>query len=201
MNKNFIIPLILFFFIVSEPVVMSIKTLDVDTLKDTMDTISAVQCAYYSEACSVAMENQSKTTGVNLPVTGDTTTSFNLNWTSPTNLNGWQEEKKFTENGAVGLSFMLSLELTEYKVVEEALIGTGVDYWLAYDKTHPKYDALNFMSARLEISGILAETKTNSFDKRIKEKKAQTKPSDGTGLPAYVSVIEFSGPKAYFAKK
>ena len=76
-----------------------------------------------------------------------------------------------------------------------------VDYWLGYDVNHEEYDEFNFIKARLEVSGILKETKINSLQSRINIKKNQTKKSDNTGLPAYVSIVEFSTPKAYFGKK
>jgi hypothetical protein len=53
----------------------------------------------------------------------------------------------------------------------------------------------------MEVSGILKETPNNNFKARIKKKRTQTKPTDSTGLPAYISIIEFSTPKAFFGKK
>jgi hypothetical protein len=81
------------------------------------------------------------------------------------------------------------------------MIGTGVDYWLGYKEGHEKYDELNFMNARLEISGINEESITNTVEKRVKIKKAQVAKSDETALPVYISVSEFKTPKSYFAKK
>jgi hypothetical protein len=80
-------------------------------------------------------------------------------------------------------------------------MGTGFDYWLGYDESHSKYDPINFLLARLEISGIKSETESNNVDRRVKEKKKQTNPSDYLKLPAYISVTEFSEPKSYFGKK
>ena len=114
---------------------------------------------------------------------------------------GYQEPKKTTEHAAEAISFFLSHQLTEYKVVEEGLIGTGIDYWLGYDESHARYDPINFLQARLEISGIKAGNTSNSLERRVKEKQQQTVKSDATGLPAYVSVVEFSAPQAYFGKK
>lgn len=180
---------------------MSSKTLNLNTLKLSIDTISSTQCDFYGEACAVALEHQNKCSGVKMKVTGDIPSDFNLQWNPPLNKNGWREAKTFTEFGALALSFFLSKELTEYEIIEEAIIATGIDYWLGYNKKHPNYDPDNFMVARLEISGILTETVSNSFTKRITEKQKQTEPTDGTLLPAYISIIEFSSPKAYFAKK
>ena len=56
-------------------------------------------------------------------------------------------------------------------------------------------------AARLEISGILKESRTNTIEKRLKDKMKQTEQSDETCLPAYISIIEFGKPKALFIKK
>ena len=51
---------------------------------------------------------------------------------------------------------------------------------------------------RLEVSGIMRETEGNTLATRFQQKAAQTDRSDATRLPAYVSVVEFSTPKAKF---
>jgi hypothetical protein len=177
------------------------EVLDIETLKDTLLNISPVQCDGYSEGCIVALEAQGKQTGVKLKVTGDAESEYLLNWKKKVNKNGWKEPIKFTESGAVAISFFLTRKLTEFNVIEEALIGTGVDYWLGYDDTHPNFDKLNFINARVEISGILEEKGTNTLEARVRKKMVQTEQSDSTKLPAYVSIIEISTPKDYFAKK
>jgi hypothetical protein len=177
------------------------KILSISELKETINTISPKQCDFYAEGCAVALENQQKVSGVKLLVQGDTTIDFELRWECPKNKSGWKEEKKIADFGATALSFLLSFELTEFQVVEEALIGTGIDYWLAYKEDNPNYNALNFINARLEISGINKETPFNTVRKRVYDKLKQTKPTDGTTLPAYVSIVEFGTPKAYFKKK
>jgi len=178
---------------------MSILTLE--ELKETIELFSPVQCDFLAENCIVALENNAHKTGCDLKVSGDHDKVYKINWTKTFNKAGYKEEKKITEHAAETISFFLTTKLTEYNVVEESRIGTGVDYWLAYNAESAKYDPRNFFQARLEISGINKESATNTLEKRVKEKKEQTKPTDGTKLPAYVSVVEFSTPKAYFAKK
>lgn len=172
-----------------------------EDLKDAMIHFSAIQSQGFTENCIVALESIPHATGCGLNVSGLHTGKVHLNWSSVVNKNGYKEEKKFTEKGAEALSFLLAMEFTEYEILEEAEIGTGVDYWLGYGEDHEKYDQLNFLSARLEISGILRETATNTFNKRISAKKKQTNASNSTGIPAYVSVIEFSKLKAHITKK
>ena len=52
--------------------------------------------------------------------------------------------------------------------------------------------------ARLEVSGIMHETDGNTLATRFEQKSVQTDRSDATRLSAYVSVVEFSTPKAKF---
>jgi len=175
--------------------------LSLEDLKDAMIYFSPVQCSGLTESCIVALETIPHKSGCELEVSGLHNGKITLDWSTKVNKNGYKEEKKFTEKGAEALSFFLALNFTEYDILEEASIGTGVDYWLGYGENHEKYDPLNFFSARLEISGILRETKSNNFSKRIEQKKKQTKASDNTGLPAYVSIIEFSNLKGHIEQK
>lgn len=175
--------------------------LKLEDLKDAMTTFSSVQCEGLTENCIVALENVSHETGCVLKLSGIRNEEITLNWSTTVNKNGYQEQVKFTEKGAEALSFFLALNYTDYQVLEEALIGTGVDYWLGYSEDHENYDPNNFISARLEISGILSASKTNTLAKRIAQKKEQTKASDHTQIPAYISIVEFSNPEAYFDKK
>lgn len=172
-----------------------------EDLKDAMIHFSPIQSQGLTENCIVALESIPHITGCELDISGLHTGKVPLNWNTEVNKNGYKEEKKYTEKGAEAISFFLAMEYTEYEILEEAIIGTGVDYWLGYGENHEDYDPLNFFNARLEISGILRETRTNSFTKRISEKKKQTNASDGSGIPAYVSVIEFSTLKAHISKK
>jgi hypothetical protein len=175
--------------------------LKLEDLKDAMTYFSNIQCLGLTENCIVALEDIPHKNGCELEVSGLYEGKISLDWDTVVNKNGYKEKKKFTEKGAEALSFFLAMEFTEYEILEESEIGTGVDYWLGYGENHEKYDPLNFFNARLEISGILRETPTNSFKKRIEEKKKQTNASNNTGIPAYVSVIEFSNLKAHITKK
>ena len=85
------------------------------------------------------------------------------------------------------------MDTTSYTVIERSRKGTGFDYMLG-----DSLDPLFTPKARLEVSGIMRETDGNTLDMRFHQKTAQTDKSDGTRLPAYVSVVEFSTPKAKF---
>jgi hypothetical protein len=177
------------------------EVLTIDELKEAITVFSPAHCDFLSENCIVVLEQNNHSTGCKLTVEGDTKTDFNLEWNKNVKTAGYKEPKKIIEHAAETISFFLSSKFTEYKVVEEALIGTGIDYWLGYDELHKQYNSKNFIQARLEISGINKESITNSLKRRVKEKKEQSKTSDYSKLPAYISVVEFSTPKAFFGKR
>lgn len=99
------------------------------------------------------------------------------------------------EHGAICLSIMLTTTLTPYKVVERSRKGTGIDYWLGDEETF-----LFQKKARLEVSGILEGDET-AVKHRHAVKVEQTRRSDYIQLPAYISIVEFSTPKAWFAQR
>jgi len=173
----------------------------IEELKHLISSFSPTQCDFLAENCIVALENKKHATGCILRVSGEDPQEFKLLWTKAVNRAGYRESRKITEKAAEAISFFLSSQLTDYSVVEEAYIGTGVDYWLGYESGHDSYDPLNFMKARMEISGIDHETPTNTLKERVRIKRMQTILSDSSELPAYISVVEFSTPKAYFGKK
>lgn len=103
------------------------------------------------------------------------------------------------EYGAEAVSFLLIRECTEYTAIRRAATGTGIDYWLG-NKEITGNNIFSKTDARLEISGILEETASNSVQKRVKEKLKQTAPTDNT-FPVFVTVIEFSQPHAKMVLK
>jgi hypothetical protein len=176
-------------------------TFVLEKLKETLTFFSGTQADFLAENSIVALEHNNHKTGCVLRITGIKDGQVQIDWSSTVVKNGYTEEKKFIEKSAEAISFFLSKHLTELSVIEESSIGTGIDYWLGYDEEHELYDPENFFSARLEISGINSETRTNTVEQRVTTKLNQTKPTDGTALPAYVSVVEHSTPKAHFVKK
>lgn len=175
--------------------------LTVEDLKEALINFSIIQSQGLTENCIVALEDQNHKSGCILKLSGDFKEDLKVNWSSEIIKNGYKESKKFTEKGAEAISFFIAVKYTDYDILEEATIGTGIDYWLDYKSNHEDYDELNMFRARLEVSGILKETSKNTFHQRINIKKEQTKASDYTMLPAFVSIVEFSEPKVYFSKK
>lgn len=98
------------------------------------------------------------------------------------------------EHGAEAIAILISIDQTSFNSVERSITSTGIDYWLGYKNKNPDHPFQR--ATRLEISGILKESKTNTVNRRIKGKIDQTKPSHYTGLPVLVVVVEFSQPHA-----
>jgi hypothetical protein len=124
--------------------------------------------------------------------------TINLHWKDEYNeqkARTYADMQYTTEHGAVCLSVMLTTTLTPYTVIERSRKGTGFDYWLG-----DKESVLFQKKARLEVSGIL-----KGDDSVLKGRHAikvdQTSKSDNLHIPAYVSVVEFSKPKAMFTKR
>ena len=103
------------------------------------------------------------------------------------------------EDGAEALALLITAECTEYTAVERAITTTGIDYWLGFKNRNPNHPF--HRTSRLEISGILRETATNSVNGRVREKLKQTIRSDTTTFPVYVIIVEFSQPYAFMVLK
>lgn len=103
------------------------------------------------------------------------------------------------ESGAEVIAFFVCLAHTDYDRLNRSFTKTGIDYWLGHKSTNPNLPFQN--SGRLEISGILKETDTNTVEKRIKEKLKQSAQSDHTTLPVYVVVVAFDQPYAKMVVK
>ncbi|BDA74130.1 hypothetical protein CAL7716_082960 [Calothrix sp. PCC 7716] len=96
-----------------------------------------------------------------------------------------------------GIAFLVVRELTNLTVIERSAKGTGFDYWLGALEPDEELPFQN--RVRLEVSGIRSGD-SSRVKARVKQKKEQTKPSDGQ-YPAYVIVVEFSTPISTFAIK
>ena len=172
--------------------------INVTSIKSGLPGITPVAASQLYEAFEVCMHTSGHAEKVKLLIAGITNDSIDILWTDEYSS---QKERTYAdmhytaEHGAVCLSVMLSTALTPYTIIERSRKGTGIDYWLG-DK-----DSVLFQKkARLEVSGILKGDDA-TLNRRYAAKKEQTQRSDELQLPAYISVIEFSHPKAIFNKK
>lgn len=120
-----------------------------------------------------------------------------LEWTTEISskiLSTYRDENRATDNGTMCIALLLASKLTGFDGVEASQKGDGVDFWFS------KGNDFDFV-ARLEVSGIRKENGTNTIKNRLKIKLDQTKQSDNSNIPAFVSIIEFSKPEAAYILK
>jgi hypothetical protein len=149
------------------------------------------------EALLVCLNSQNHNSGIALPITTNSEIStFTIDWAGQIDENiirSHKDKNRTTDYGAMGLSVLLALKLTDYTGYTTSQKGDGVDFWLETED--------EMFAARLEISGIMEETKSNSVEKRLKIKLKQTNQSDKSFTPAFVSIIEFKKPMGVFLRK
>ncbi len=180
------------------------KKLDLDELKTGIPVVSKKIGAFLAEAAAICLHLNGYKSGVQLKVEGEIEETVVVEWNDKITddvLNSWNDVKEATEFGATALAILMLLKYSDFTHVIRAYQGTGIDYWLGIGE----YTIGNFpkdnIKGRLEISGILKESKNNTLNMRISQKIKQAKKTDDTQLPVYIVVVEFSQPKAKIIKK
>jgi hypothetical protein len=175
--------------------------LRLETLESGIPTLTSRRAGAHMEACIWCLLECGHKNGVRLKFSEkDKCPSFyRISWPESA-VNIEKIQRAYTkddgpEDGAVAIALLLIRERTHYTAVKRATARTGIDYWLGY-KTTQTNQIFSSKDARLEISGILKESRTNTPQYRIVQKLKQTKQSDYTSSPAYVIVVEFSQPMA-----
>lgn len=144
-------------------------------------------------AGAICLESQNHSPGVALAVRGNagSAQNYHLNWTpTASGDNALWQPNQATEWGAAAVAILLVNRATPYRVVEAAVVGTGIDFWLSENS------ALTLQrQARLEVSGI-RNGNDAAVTRRVREKLNQTTQSDHSQTTAYVIVVEFSRPVA-----
>ena len=169
--------------------------LDLDSLAQQIPVIIPEAAGFYKHNCMICFDNQGHSTGVGLSVEREQgNTQLPVRWVGTVDSQmrkAYADLKKATEFAGCAIGLLLVRELTELTAVEQASIGTTVDYWLAPQSTD---DTLIFNHvARLETSGILEELGRNTVDRRAREKLDRL---ETPGLPAIITVVEFGSPKS-----
>ena len=144
------------------------------------------------------MESQGHAQGAWLSVRGLRNSNYYLDWPpiSDQSRRAWNDPDEATENGAAGVAALLAIRETGYTIIERSLKGTGVDYWLGDGSDMSVLER----KARLEVSGI-RDGNDRDVRVRVRRKPNQTDPSDSSGLPVYVIVVEFGRPLAEVREK
>lgn len=161
-----------------------------------MPGITPIEGADLHENCVVMLHRCNHVPPTRMPLVGQKEDDVNIQWCdtySEQMERTYADHQANTERSAIAISALLAKELTGLSVVMRSRKGTGFDYYLGkedYELYRP--------SARLEISGIEKESPSNSIHGRFKQKTEQIAVSNALGLPAYISIVEFSTPKTCF---
>lgn len=181
--------------------------IDIEQLNAGLPTITPAFCRMLAETAVFCLqENSHKSAECVLPCltskkdNANETKDFQLVWGEQDTRteDTYGDLQEATEYGATGLSIILAAKLTKYSTALRSMKYGGFDYWLG-----EKDDKENFLfqkKARLEISGIFKGAEAQ-FNARVKQKFKQTDVSDASGYDCYISVIEFSKPRASFLSK
>ncbi len=156
---------------------------------------------FYKQNCMVCLDNQGHQSGVALHVDKDGEyKEFAIVWlgevTDQMRQNQYTDLVKATDFAACTIALLLISELSPYQAIEQSIIGTTIDYYLI---PREQDETLIFnRAARLEVSGILYESESNTVTRRVREKLKRLKPEGD--LPDYVIVVEFSKPRSQVVK-
>ncbi len=168
---------------------------NVNNLPLLVPAFSVHQVMFFAEAAMTALESQGHESGVLMETDGEYKQRVEVLWEGRVAGSGLREPRDFAEYGAAAVAFYLATKFSEYEVVEQSVIGSGFDYWLAYKSDHLDYDPSNFLNARLEVSGILKGS-DREVNTRLKQKIRQVGTSDHLNIPAMIVIVEFSVPLA-----
>lgn len=174
------------------------RVLDLETLGDgRIPVISKEDAGFYKQNCMICFARQGHGSGVEMKVDyGKSTEQIKINWLDQVTESlrrQYDDLRRATDHAACAIALLLVRELTEFKAIEQASIGTTVDYYLVPKDQQDDTLIFNYAS-RLEVSGILRATETNTVDGRVESKFKRLKPQDD--LPALIVVVEFSEPRS-----
>ena len=175
-----------------------LKSLDLEEIKKGYAPgLTVSKGSFLLEACVCVVHEHNHSSGKLLLLTGDRDATIELVWAQNVDeqlKRTHNDLHEATEYGAECIAILLALKLEGYGVLKRSRQGTGFDYWLG-EVADPLFE----VKARLEVSGIFKGNE-NQVDHRFAEKTKQTKCSDETGLPAFISVTSFKQPYTKFAK-
>lgn len=175
-----------------------IRSVSLDLLRSGFPQVPPACGELHAQAASVCLAHHGHPTGVLPTISGDFSETVRVEWTDEIDeavIRYWADLTEAVEQGAVGIAILLARLLGGYTVVERAVKGTGIDWWMGRTD-----DPLFQRKARLEVSGILGAT-AGQVAARAAAKVEQTKQSDDSGLEAYVVVVEFSAPRSQVLKR
>ncbi len=168
--------------------------INLDKLHLYTPVISSEAVGFYKENCMVCFHQGGHQSGLSLTIVQNGANhAMPVLWSGDITeqmLQSYSDLPRAVDHAACALALSLVHHLTEFTAIEQSAKGTTIDYFLGLKEDDD--DTLIFnRKARLEVSGILQENRSNTVDKRIREKLQRLAPDD---LPALIVVVEFSRP-------
>lgn len=171
-----------------------VLSFELESLGNGIPVMPPEAVGFYKQNCMVCFHSQGHESGVIMAVENEKTEECcEFLWKGDVTeelIKQYGDLPVATEWAAYAISFLLIRELTDYTACERSVKGTTIDYYLS-DQSRDD-DLLFNRTARLEVSGILAEKNNNSVINRINQKKQRLKSDED--LPAFIIVVEFSIP-------
>jgi hypothetical protein len=175
------------------------KHLVLSSLNEGIPVIPKEAAGFYEQNCIVCFDDQGHSSGVNIIITciDSSKISFPVVWdgmVTKETKSAYADMVRTTEYAACSIALLTVRETTDYTAIEQAIRGTSIDYYLGHKSEVS--DLIFNRVARLETSGILRESGSNTVRERLREKIRRLKP----GIPALIAVVEFSKPECQVVK-
>lgn len=190
------------------------RVVDIEQLRNGVGCLDVEHCSATCRAAQVALSNAGHPVSVKCEVEDQENALFtvSLQWNElqeRSSIRSWRQLQRLGEWAAEGIAFLMIDEFTPFTVVDQSEVdtrpgrGTGIDYYLGAKENLDCEDEDDFPEhlARLEVSGILRPSSSNSLKERVSNKIDSTKKSDYEGTPAYIIVVEFKTPVVNFTQR
>jgi hypothetical protein len=108
----------------------------------------------------------------------------------------YEPTTRTTDDAACAIALLFIREKTKYTAIEKAGFGTRVDYYLTSQESDSDL-IFNDAEARLEVSGILTETSSNTPKGRLKDKEVRLTKGNllDEGMITFIVIVEFGQPQ------
>ena len=173
--------------------------IELNTIRNGLPTLTSDWGNFLSEAGLYCLLRANHVSGVSLKLM-NREDNIRITWNYELDFRAkysYCDEEEATEYGAICISILLAINLTPFTTVQRACKGGSFDYWLG---TSDESNHLPFQEcARLEISGIKTGNEID-ISNRTKEKLNRYNAVNQKKLPFYISIIEFSKPRANFVE-
>lgn len=180
------------------------KALILDSLGDGIPVLDDSLAGMMKNSAMVCLNHHKHKDGVLLKIEPMQSESCTLHWSgavtvemlkryagTSSNSASYEPTTRTTDDAACAIALLFIREHTQFTAIEKAGIGTTVDYYLSSQENDSDL-IFNNAEARLEVSGILTETQTNTIRRRLKEKKDRLLDE---GIPTFIVITEFKKPQ------